>query len=200
MDFIKDNRTGKGWLFECPECFSDEFERPKRQEHLTFYEGSFLCSGCGAEYHYHSEDVWTEVQDWVHDPTYGEFGYNENGVCVYGAVSLVSYDADGVYFEGTIARTRNGWGYHHRYGSRFAHTGAGGGCSPLCIDADYPTEKDASIECVKELLSCCETEMSQQYNEKPRAAIAAFSRAKEYLTRQLEKLDAPIPGAQLSLF
>jgi DNA adenine methylase len=87
----------------------------------------------------------------------GPFGYNDSDVCVVGKIKVCAFENAKAWASGEVAQVENGnWGFAYRYGNRYTHTGAGGGCGGISIKAKgYPTQFDAEYECVDYLIDGC---------------------------------------------
>lgn len=60
MEIIYNNNMQ--YFFQCSNCNSTSFSRPKGMENLTFLEGHFICDGCQREVPYHDED-WNRQEE-----------------------------------------------------------------------------------------------------------------------------------------
>jgi hypothetical protein len=102
-------------------------------EHLTYLEGHHLCDGCGREVRYYDFNL----QFIAH--RIGDTIYNIHDVAIRGKHEFVSVRIKSSWFNGSVAKNRNGWAYGYTWMCK-----DGGGTSPLMWDdKGFPSQKEA---------------------------------------------------------
>lgn len=199
MEAIRYKDQQLGWTFECSECFGCDFERPKGQEELTFYEGYFLCSDCGKQVHYHDED-FIQIAEWIDD-----FGFNENQCCVYGEIQAFVFCTSKLTVAGSIARCRSGWTWGTNLNSRFTYTGAGGhvyGCFSDATKDVADSKEQAELRMLETIIEELDGYISPKHGTAPDFAVREYTKAKEAAQKQIKLNSSFVPpaGTQLTLF
>lgn len=196
---IRYKKEQLGWTFHCTDCFGSDVYRPEGMEHLTFYEGHYLCTDCGKEVCYHDED-FQKIPEWI-----GDFGFNENQCCVYGEIQAFSYSTKNIGVHGSIARCRNGWTWATNANTRFTYTGAGGhsyGCFSDAEENVADTKELAEVRMLKAIIEELNQYISPKHGTTPAEAVREYTKAREAAEKQL-KLNSsfsPSVGTQLTLF
>lgn len=121
----------------------------------------------------------------------GQFGYNEFGVCVEGAINVIaiSINSGKVYAYGEVGQTPHGWTYGCSEGTKFTHDGSGGSSHGIYLDSryQYRTREEASAGLQYELLRSWENEKKKA----PTSAAKVYQKAIDVLTAQIGSRTEP---------
>lgn len=180
-------------MFVSFDCRQDFYAKKNAGEYGVLHAGKYMerpvsvpwekepvfaapCDDDEPEVDYNSN----HVVRWV-----GQFGYNENDVCIHGAINVteISIDRGKVYASAEVAQTSHGWAYGARYGTSFTHTGAGGSRHGIWFDSryQYHSREDASIAALYSIMRGCE---SNQRNA-PASAAKVLQKAIDVLKAQI---------------
>lgn len=119
----------------------------------------------------------------------GQFGYNEKGVLVEGAIVTIEIKTSKIYAKAEIGQTSHGWAIATKNESKFYHDGSGGSSYLVSLNSRYQfiSQEEAKIASIYHLKRALEYE----FKNAPENAAKAFKKEIDLLASLIR--DTPEP-------